>query len=148
MSVTIAPHGTPDMLSHQLQRVRDRAHAAMREAVRITRVEAEHLAPGRISEHIEQRVSTRAGEVIGVVFPTDSFAKYVEEGTGVYVEHHHEIRPHAQRRQQNPRAALRLGSLGIYRAAVKGQRGQHFMRRAAEHVEQRVITVLESVEPL
>lgn len=140
--VTIHPRGTADLLAHQLSEMRAAGRDAMRHAVHITHEEMSHLAPGHLSEDIAERVGSGAGSITGAVFPTPDWAKYVDEGTGIYVEHHHPITPLASRAQGNPRAALKLKG-GRFRRSVRGQRGQHFVQRTREHMEGPVGDILE-----
>lgn len=142
MTVTIHPQGTGELLVHQLTEFRKLARHAMKDATHVAAQEMRHLAPGSISEHIEERLGGGPGEVTGVVFPTEYFAKYVDEGTGVYVEFHQPIAPKAARLQANPRAALKLGD-GGFRKSVKGQPPQRFVERAKEHSRPQVERLLE-----
>ncbi len=135
---------TPEQIVRELQRTlpvfEEEARHAMQEAVDITHHRLSANAPkrsGALAGKITALVRVNSTGVTGIVRPRMKYARYLDEGSGLYAEFHHPITPKAR----GPRAALKFSD-GSFRRSSKGTPPTHFIRRTREQVAQEVEDVL------
>lgn len=129
---------TPEQVVRDLERtlpILEKAGAeAMHAAVDLTRDRMRGNAPrgrtGRLGENISATVNHTQTGVSGTVRPREKYARYVDRGTGLQVEHHSRITPKAGRKAKGG-AALKFAD-GSFRRSSKGQKLTRFIERTRE----------------
>lgn len=127
---------TPEDIVREFQRVvpvmEEEAERAMHEAVDLTHMRMSENAPkgatGALSSKITALVRVNSTGISGTVRPRVKYAKYIDGGSGLYVEYHSAITPKAVRLAGNPRASLKFAD-GRFRRSSRGTKPTHFIDR-------------------
>lgn len=111
---------------------------AMKDAVGIIEFGAKSFSPvktGTLARSISSVVAPLSGSVKGYVSASASYARYVEEGTGLFGPQHQLIKP------KNAKSLAWKGSGGmVFAKSSKGMKPRKFMRMAYYYTRQRVET--------